>query len=145
MDRAFLGVSMHGRAEPGGVTLDQVFPDTPAARAGLKPGDRVVGLNGRPVRSPSDLTDRLDRTAAGEAVALDVVQNTSRRTVSVRTVSRPRPDAETKPKPAETASGRPKPTPSRPKPKSKEIAGRTDPERPPDADARDEKAGARNP
>ena len=52
--------------------LGRVLADTPGERAGLKSGDRVVALDGQPVRSPYDLTDRLDRTPADAEITLDL-------------------------------------------------------------------------
>jgi len=35
--------------------IDQVLPGKPAERAGLRSGDRIVAIDGTPVRSPSDV------------------------------------------------------------------------------------------
>jgi regulator of sigma E protease len=37
------------------VFVDQVQPNTPAAAAGIQPGDRIVRIDGRDVRSPGDV------------------------------------------------------------------------------------------
>jgi regulator of sigma E protease len=39
-------------------TVDAILPDTPAAKVGLKPGDRVVAIGGRPVEA-ADIPDRI--------------------------------------------------------------------------------------
>lgn len=76
VDRAFLGVTMDqtalGGSDPGAV-LGRVLADSPAERAGLKAGDRVVAIDGTPILTPFDLTDRLDRTPADAMVRLDLV------------------------------------------------------------------------
>jgi len=76
VDRAYLGVTM-APADPGGpegAVLGRVLDDTPAARAGLRASDRVVALDDRPVHSPDDLADRLDRTSAGAEVTVDLIR-----------------------------------------------------------------------
>ncbi|MGH9534290.1 MAG: RIP metalloprotease RseP [Terriglobales bacterium] len=53
------------------VYVDAVMPGSPAARAGLRPGDRITGVNGRRVLSPEQLTEAL-QTGAGQAARLTV-------------------------------------------------------------------------
>jgi serine protease Do len=104
VDRAYLGVTMHDRvalapapdgrdAEPDGVILDSVLDDTPAGRSGLKSGDRLIALNDHPVRTSTDLTDRLDWTSADADVTLDFYRGAGpsreRRRLTLRTTTRP--------------------------------------------------------
>jgi regulator of sigma E protease len=44
------------------VVVDQVDPDTPAARAGRKEGDRIVALDGQPLLSIEAMIDQLQQT-----------------------------------------------------------------------------------
>jgi len=63
--RGFLGVSIQGldadQAEilgldsMDGALISQVSPGTPADKAGLQPGDVIVGVDGAPIGSPSEL------------------------------------------------------------------------------------------
>ncbi len=83
VDRAYLGITMDLNAvalpssdATSGAILGLVMSNTPAERGGLLPGDRVIKLDNLPVRSPSDLTDRLDRTLAGSEVTVEVVRRT---------------------------------------------------------------------
>ena len=66
---------------------------TPAAQAGLKEGDTIVAVDGQPVRSSHDLTDRLDRLPSQAAIHLEVVRGRGsareRLTIELRTCSRP--------------------------------------------------------
>ena len=43
------------RADLGAPIVDQVLPGKPAERAGLASGDRIVAVDGKPMRSPSDV------------------------------------------------------------------------------------------
>jgi hypothetical protein len=47
-------VSKAAKDEDAGVVVDKVLPDSPAAKAGLKPGDRLLTLAGRWTDSVSD-------------------------------------------------------------------------------------------
>jgi S1-C subfamily serine protease len=105
VDRAYLGVRIDpgATADPPGAVLLGVLDDSPAARAGLRPGDRIIALNGHAIESPGDLTDRLDRTLAGTEITLDFVRGSRDERRTVRTVSRPptpaKPPAPTEPEP----------------------------------------------
>ncbi|HEY2932852.1 MAG TPA: ATP-binding protein [Acidobacteriota bacterium] len=56
---------------PEGVVARLVEPEGPAAKAGIERGDRLLGLNGRPIRDLDDYYRTLDRLAApSEAVYL---------------------------------------------------------------------------
>ena len=55
-----------------GAVVVKVEPGSPAARAGLKPGDIVTEANGRPVRSSADLRNRMGLIPVGEEVGLRV-------------------------------------------------------------------------
>ncbi len=76
-----------------GARLLDVLPDSPAERAGLQPGDRIVGVNGQPIRSRNDLIDRLDRIPARTTIVVGVVREDDadrpRFDVPVQTASRP--------------------------------------------------------
>jgi S1-C subfamily serine protease len=109
VDRAYLGVRLERMiaaasplapsepaAPPGdGAVVREVLGGTPAARAGLRPGDRIVAVDGQPIRSPHDLIDRLDRIPAGTTILLGVVRGAERRrpriALSLQTASRPDP------------------------------------------------------
>jgi S1-C subfamily serine protease len=60
-------------ADGGGFRVDAVRPDSGAARIGIEPGDRVLGINGRGLASPSAWR-RVILDLRGRSHALVVVQ-----------------------------------------------------------------------
>jgi S1-C subfamily serine protease len=111
VDRAFLGVQIDPTAtdDPPGAVLGGVLADTPAARAGLQPGDRVVAIDGHPIQSPLNLTDRLDRTLAHTEVTIESLRGSRRDHLVLRTASRPPSALPASPSPSALAPLVPKP------------------------------------
>jgi serine protease Do len=61
-----------------GVRVEDVLPGSPAAQAGLKPGDLIVGWNGETLQSPEDLMRRVEGSPPGTRAALVWVRNDGR-------------------------------------------------------------------
>jgi serine protease Do len=78
-----------------GAVLREVLAGTPASQAGLQPGDRIVELDRQPIRTPYDLTDRLDRIPARTTITLAIVRDRRAQLqhtlISLCTASRPEP------------------------------------------------------
>jgi len=55
-----------------GVMLDGVEPKGPAAAAGLKTDDIIIGINGQPVKDGDDLISRISDTPVNSSVTLNV-------------------------------------------------------------------------
>jgi Do/DeqQ family serine protease len=79
--RGRLGISMHDLVGGEGATVAEVDPGSPAAKAGLRKGDVVMALNGRPVRGAAELRARLGVVPVGESVELEVLRGKERRTI----------------------------------------------------------------
>jgi serine protease Do len=88
--RAYLGVAVVSRPAKtrdgfeGGAGVENVAPNSPAERAGVKPQDIIVGFGDEPVRSNDDLLNRLDESAIGRDFDLRVLRGGRERTLSVR-------------------------------------------------------------
>jgi serine protease Do len=64
-----------GLARDFGVVLADVRPGGPAAQAGLRPGDVVVALDGKPMENGRQLQVGLYRRKIGDVVTLDVLRD----------------------------------------------------------------------
>jgi serine protease Do len=69
--------------ERRGAAISEVTPDSPADKAGLKPDDVVLGVDGRPVQNNNDLSRYVASRPPGSTVKLQVVRDGAERTVSV--------------------------------------------------------------
>ena len=71
---AFEGVGMNVEEVPRGLRILTVFKGSPAAKGGLKPGDEIIAVNGRPLKGASSeqATTRI-KGRAGTKVTLTVV------------------------------------------------------------------------
>ncbi|KAA2236602.1 Do family serine endopeptidase [Salinarimonas soli] len=66
-----------------GALVDQAEADTPAAKAGLKAGDVIVGVNGEAVADARDLTRRIGALKPGADVQVAYVRDGAERTATV--------------------------------------------------------------
>jgi Do/DeqQ family serine protease len=94
VQRGHLGVNLRdlppelakvlGLAPGSGVLIIQVQPNSPAARAGLHPGDVVVAIDNAPVDSAGSLSNTVRLLRAGSEIKLDILREGKRRTVIAR-------------------------------------------------------------
>ncbi|TDQ83804.1 serine protease Do [Dongia mobilis] len=63
-----------GLARPGGVVVQELYPEGPAARAGIRPGDVILGVNGRPVEDPEGLRFRLATLPVGAQATINALR-----------------------------------------------------------------------
>jgi S1-C subfamily serine protease len=87
-ERAFLGVSS-APAPDGGAEVGAVVPNGPAARAGLRSGDTIVEISGRPVREPDDVSGVVNARRPGDEVRVVVERGGERRTLTVTLGTQP--------------------------------------------------------
>jgi S1-C subfamily serine protease len=83
----------HGIGEGFGVVIVDVMQDTPASRAGMRSGDIVVALEGRPVTDTRLLQRLIARAPVDGDVRLTILRKDGRKALPVRLVVMPRPIA----------------------------------------------------
>jgi serine protease Do len=69
-DRSSNPILLQEMGAPYGVVVEDVRRGSPADLSGLKPGDVITEVNGKPVRAGSDLVDPIAATPVGEKVRL---------------------------------------------------------------------------
>ncbi|HKC63824.1 MAG TPA: M20/M25/M40 family metallo-hydrolase [Pyrinomonadaceae bacterium] len=70
----YLGTIPNYADSDNGLTLDGVREDSPAAKAGLKAGDRIIRIAGRQVRNVYDYTYALGEMKAGQVYEVEIVR-----------------------------------------------------------------------
>jgi len=90
--QAFLGVVLDDRYQEMAV-VRQVYPQSPAAQAGLRPGDTITAINGERVRSPHELSDDVAQLQPGTPIQLQFSRPQSR-SVEVRLAARQTSDSQ---------------------------------------------------
>jgi hypothetical protein len=76
------GLSAYFGGQREGALVIEVSPESPAARAGLQPGDVIVRAGGDEVEDPEDVRRALTRAEEGR-VALEVIRQGRRRELSL--------------------------------------------------------------
>jgi serine protease Do len=72
-----------GAPDGEGVLVREVFPDSPAAKAGLKTGDVITSVGGDRIRTASELREKLRSGKDAKSLSLGVLRNKSSLTLSV--------------------------------------------------------------
>ena len=67
-----------------GAIIAQVSPRSAAARAGLKEGDVVLGINGRPIRDGGALRNAIGLLEIGESVRLEILRDGKPQTIDAK-------------------------------------------------------------
>jgi serine protease Do len=67
-----------------GVLIGEVTPDGPAGKAGLKQGDVIVEMDGKPVEKMAPFRNRVAMVAPGSKVELEVLRDGARKTFNVQ-------------------------------------------------------------
>lgn len=84
-DRPMLGVRMND--SNGQVTVDKVFPNSPAKRAGIEDGDVILKIDGIAAEQMSDVVDQVSSSSAGDVLEVQIMRNNKEQSFKVKLVS----------------------------------------------------------
>lgn len=88
VQHAYLGVAA-ASGNAAGAVVEQVQPASPAAAAGLRPGDVIVGVDGKPVTGPNGLVDVVVSDRPGDKITLGVRRGSARLTLTATLATQP--------------------------------------------------------
>ncbi len=93
VNRAWLGVQIQpvtadianslGMKKAEGALVDQPQPASPAAKAGIKTGDVITAVNGKPVKDTRDLAQKIGMMAPDTTVKLTLLHNGEAKTMDL--------------------------------------------------------------
>ena len=86
--RVYLGTIPNYADSGEGLLLDGVREDSPASKAGLKAGDRILKLAGRDVHNVYDYTYALGEMKAGQEYEVELVRGTERMKLKITPAAR---------------------------------------------------------
>lgn len=86
--RVYLGTIPNYADTNDGLLLDGVRDDSPASKAGLKAGDRIVKIGDREIKNVYDYTYALGEMKAGEEYVIGVVRGTEKLTLRIKPEAR---------------------------------------------------------
>jgi aminopeptidase YwaD len=86
--RVYLGTIPNYADSNDGLKLDGVRDDSPAAKAGLQAGDKIVKMAGREVKNVYDYTYALGEMKAGQEYEVEIVRGSERLTLKITPAAR---------------------------------------------------------
>lgn len=90
VQRGWLGLRFQTASnEAGGAIVDSVTPGGPAARAGVRPQDRIASVNGEAIELPLRFKNAISLLPAGSLVKLGIVRGEAKLTLEATLAPRP--------------------------------------------------------
>jgi membrane-associated protease RseP (regulator of RpoE activity) len=86
--RVYLGTIPNYSDSNDGLLLDGVRDDSPAAKAGLKAGDKIVKIGTREVKNVYDYTYALGEMKAGEEYPVEVIRGSEKLSLKIKPEAR---------------------------------------------------------
>jgi serine protease Do len=96
--QGFLGVMVApGQEGERGLLIQEIFPDSPAAKAGLKAGDRIIKIGDQEPKDVDGFMKIMDRQKPGEKVKLTIVRGDKEQSIDATLGERPAIDTARRP------------------------------------------------
>ena len=90
VERPWVGIAVDGtRSGSAGLFVAAVAPQSPAAAAGIRPGDFITAVNGHLVQTVSEWLEVIASSKVGEKLTLTVWRGTDQLSVPIRVGTRP--------------------------------------------------------
>jgi serine protease Do len=93
--RGSIGVVFNAEPNPAvskvygpGVTISDVEPNGPADKAGIKPGDTIVAVDGKPMKDGDELVDDIVNRKPGSTARIDYIHDGQKKSVTVTIADR---------------------------------------------------------
>ena len=83
MKRPRIGVVVQKKEGANGLWVERVIPESPAEKAGLLPGDRLIAAAGKEIAEVKDLHDVLAQKGWGRDVTFTILRKGARREIKV--------------------------------------------------------------
>jgi serine protease Do len=95
VQRGSIGIEFNAQENPAvariygsGITISNVVPNSPAERAGLKTGDTIVSVDGKPVKNGDELVADIAARKPGAKVGLGYLRNGKKEETTVTVADR---------------------------------------------------------
>src|SRR6202790_3975832 len=83
-------ITLKSLGAQNGVVIESVEPGSPAEKAGLKGGDVITAINGKPVKSGNDLVNPIAQAPIGSKVKLNYIRDRAQKETSAEVGDRTR-------------------------------------------------------
>jgi putative serine protease PepD len=89
VQHAYLGISVGNTTNDVGAQVERVVAGSPAASSGLKAGDVITAIDGKPITSADDLTAAVSARAPSDKVTVTITRSGTSKTIDVTLGTRP--------------------------------------------------------
>jgi len=81
--RPRIGIVLREEEAPPGVWIERVIPKTPAEKAGLLPGDRILAVDGNEIKRLRDLHNAIVPKARGKEIIMMILRDSLEKKISI--------------------------------------------------------------